>query len=209
MATKIKSVHFTKDSTIIGFVESYQLRDANDPHNDKTPGKHMDLPRHADFIRAMDKLKPHLVIAPGFAEPFDALGNILKHEDFNEFFADSKEAPQAFKNLEVTGIIIQGKNASDGVQIVGTKTNDNGDVTKIRTGSIALKRVPDGFNYPLLEILDTQIDTLLSEADKYLARKKHGAGVQTEAALHVKPDTNVVNMNNKKNIEQDDLVASN
>ena len=184
MSTKIKSITFkSAEETIIGYVENYQLRDSNSPSSDKIPGKTMDLPRHADFERAMDKLKPHLVIATGYAEPLDNLGNILTKDDFNEFFADKDNVPIAFKGLDVTGIIIQGKNAVDGVQILGTKTTDNGDVIKIKTGSIALKREAEGYNYPLVEILDEQIDYLLSEADKYHARKKHGAGVQQDLKL--------------------------
>jgi len=182
MSTKIKSISFKKEKTIIGFVESYQPRDSNQVANEKTPGVHIDLPRHADFERAMDKLKPHLVIATGFAEPKDENGNILQKSHFDDYFADTDEAPFAFKGLDVTGIIIQGKNLSDGVQLLGTKTTDNGDVIPFKTGPIALKK-SDEYNYPLMAILDVQIDILLSEAELYRTRKKHGAGVQQEIEL--------------------------
>lgn len=183
MPSKIKSIHFVGNDTVIGHVESYQPKDGSEVANEKAPGIKYDLPRHGDFTRAMDKLKPHLVIAPGFADPLDAVGNIYKKQDFDDFFADSDEAPLVFKGLEVTGIIIQGKNTADGVQICGFKINYNGDVVKFKTGPIALKRVQEGYNYPLLDILDEQIDKLLSEADKFKSRKKHGAGVQKEMEL--------------------------
>jgi len=183
MSQKIKSVHFTKDATFIGFVESYQLRDANQVSNEKTPGKQMDLPRHADFELAMDKMKPHLLIACELQKPCDYNGNFLQTLHFNDYFSDMDEEQDRFGGLELTGIIIQGKNTNDGVQLVGTKTTTFGEVIKLKTPSIALVKSIEGYNYPLLSILDVQVDTLLHEAEQYHLRKKHGAGVQTTMAI--------------------------
>lgn len=176
---KIKSIFFKKDSTEIGFDDNISPKDSSFISYEKTPKTVYDLPRHADFERAMDVLKPHLAIANGWAEPLDAVDNILTEEDFKEFFADSDEAAFGFRGLTVTGILIQGKNAVDGVQIFGTKECINAEnVSKVKTYSIALERTPEGFNYPLIEILDNQIDRLLLEAEKYKNKKKHGSGVQ-------------------------------
>lgn len=189
MGTKIKSIKFTKTETYIGFVESAQPRDSNDIVNDKMD-KRCDLPRHADFERAMDKLKPHLLIACELQKPEDCNGNYLQPSHFDSFIADEDEEKDGFGGLDITGILIQGKHAADGVQIFGTKTTSAGEVIKIKTPSIPLKRVPEGYNYPLIDILDNQIDVLLEEAILYNQRKKHGAGVQRELPLPNVPDTN-------------------
>lgn len=152
MSTKIKLITFGKEETIIGFVDSYQLRDSNNPSNDKTPALHRDLPRHADFERAMDKLKPHLLIGCDLQQPVDCNGNFLQMSHFNGYLADQDEERERFGGLDITGIIIQGKHAEDGVQIVGTKTTSWGEVIKLKTPSLPLKKAVDGgWNYPLVE----------------------------------------------------------
>lgn len=191
MSIKIKHIVFKKNETFIGFVESMQPRDSNEPINDKNV-KRSDLPRHADFERAMDKLKPHLLIACELQEPMDYNGNMLKASHFNDYFADSDEEKKRFGGLEITGVLIQGKHAEDGVQIFGTKTTSWGAVINLKTPSIALKPQAESFNYPLVKILDDQIDKLLTEADLYNARKKHGAGMQQQINLPNVPAVNTM-----------------
>ncbi len=188
MSIKIKSISFKKEETYIGFVESTAPRDSNEIVNDKNM-KRSDLPRHADFERAMDKLKPHLLIACELAKAVDYQGNLLNAGHFSNFLADEDEEQDRFGGLDVTGILIQGKHAADGVQLFGTKTTSWGEVIKLKTPSIPLKRVPDGWNYDLVDILDTQIDKLLLEAELYKDRKKHGAGVQKEMELPAPKET--------------------
>lgn len=198
MATKIKSIHFTKDETIIGFVESYQPKDSNAIANEKTPGKHMDLPRHADFERAMQALKPHLLLVPQLLKAKDDNGNHLQASHFKDNFAEGDEQ---YAGIEVTGILIQGKNAADGVQVFGTKTNEAGDVMKLKIAPTPLKRVEGGYNYEYIDVLDSQIDRLLGEGDLYHQRKKHGAGVQQDLPL------NTPHVNTLKKV-QGDLVEA-
>lgn len=183
MSSKIKLIKFSGADTIIGFEESYQPKDSNKVANEQTPGRKYDIPRHADLERAMDKLNPHPGIIMEFLKPVDANGNFLQKSHFDSFLADEDEERDRFGKYQVTGVLLQGKNASDGVQLLYNYTTSYGDVVKLKTPSIALKRVPEGsgYNYPLLDILDTQIDTLIHEAEQLVARKKHGAGIQTEA----------------------------
>lgn len=183
MSLKIKAIHFKKETTILGFAESYQPRDANQVANETTPAREFDLPRHADFERAMDKMKPHLLIACEYQKPQDYNGNFLQKSHFDDYFADTDDEEDRFGGLDMTAVIILGKNASDGVILCGTKTTSYGEVVKIKTPSISLVKSPDGYNYPLLAILDAQLDTLLHEAEEYRSRKKHGAGVQTAMSL--------------------------
>lgn len=208
MSTKIKQITFTKTETFIGFVSSDQPRDVNTIVNEKDM-KRSDLPRHADFQRAMDKLKPHLLIACGFQTAKDCNGNYLQSIHFNDFFSDTDEEAERFGGLEMTAILIQGKHAADGVQLFGTKLAPSGDVIKFKTPSIPLKRVQEGWNYELVEILDTQIDKLLFEAEQFRLRKKHGAGMQTTADLPpAKSDVNQENNVRKlKQSEQESLVG--
>lgn len=184
MSFKIKVIQLKKEATGLGFAESYQPRDANQVANELTPIRWFDLPRHADFVRALDKMKPHLLIACEYQKPQDYNGNYFQKSHFDDFFADSDDEEDRFGGLDMTGIIILDKNASDGVILCGTKTTSYGEVVKIKTPSISLVKSPEGYNYPLLEILDTQVDTLLHEAEEYRARKKHGAGVQTAMSLN-------------------------
>lgn len=189
MSTKIKSIKFTKTETFIGFVTSDMPRDSNEVANDKTLQR-SDLPRHADFVRAMDKMKPHLLIASGFQTPTDVNGNYLQSVHFNDFFADTDEEKERFGGLELTTIIVHGKHAADGIQLFGTKIAPNGDLVPVSTPVISLKRVESGYNYPFVEIIDTQFDKLLSEAEAFRLKKKHGAGMQTGMDLPNTPHTN-------------------
>jgi hypothetical protein len=200
MASKIKQVTLKKEETFIGYVTSEQPRDANQVVNDKNQKK-SDLPRHDDFNRAADKMKPHLLIACGFQLPQDCNGNYLQKIHFDDFFADTEDEADHFGGLELTGILIQGKHAADGVQLFGTKVAPNGDIVKIKTPPIDLKRVVDGYNYPLLDILDIQLDTFLHEAQQYHERKKHGAGLQTAIEMPIRPDINTTK-------KQKELMAS-
>lgn len=188
MATKIKLIKFTKKETFIGFETSEQARDVNAITNEKN-SKRSDLPRHADFERAMEKLKPHLLIANEFQQGVDHNGNMLQSSHFNDFFADDDEEAERFGGLEMVAMVIHGKHAADGVQLFGTKTSKLGTVP-VQTPVIALKRQQGGYDYPFIEVLDTQIDRLLLEASLFNDKKKHGAGVQTEAKLPTKPAVN-------------------
>ncbi|HEY4323608.1 MAG TPA: hypothetical protein VGN20_06470 [Mucilaginibacter sp.] len=206
MATKIKHIKFTKTETFIGFVVSEQPRDANSIVNEKNL-KRSDLPRHADFERAMDKMKPHLLIACGFQLPKDYNGNFLQQLHFDDFFSDTEEEAERFGGLELTSVIVHGKHAADGIQLFGTKIAPNGDSVPVKTPVIALKRVTDGYNYALIEIIDSQFDKLMGEAQLFHDRKKHGAGLQTTADLPPnKTAVNTKNSANMKKVEQDNLV---
>lgn len=218
MSTKIKQINFKGEETYIGFVTSDQPRDCNVVINDKDL-KRSDLPRHADFVRAMDRLKPHLLIACGFQEPQDCNGNFLTSTHFNDFFSDSDEEKDRFGGLTITGILIQGKHAVDGVQLFGTKESPFGIPVPIKTPPIPLTRQPEGYNYPLTEIFSVQVEKVLFEAEQYQLRKKHGAGVQLTANLPTPPkEATITNMKAREaqaNIEkiraaaeQGDLVGS-
>lgn len=188
MATQIKSIHLKKekDETIIGFVDSYQPRDSTKVGNDNNV-KSSDLPRHADFEHAMQRMKYHLVIGCELAKPQDGNGNYLSTVHFNDYLLDEDGEPDVFQGLELTAMIIQGKNANDGVQLLGTKTLSSGEVVKLKTPSIALVAQLEGYNYPMREILSVQVEKALFEAEQYNERKKHGAGVQMAANFQEKP----------------------
>ena len=178
---KIKLIKFNKpDETVIGFVDSYKALGIEKILAEKTPGVSMDLPRHADFQYAMDRLAPHLLIANGYRKPQDDNGNFLQASHFNNMFFNEDEERENFGGLQVSGIVIKGNDFHDGVIITGLHEAPSGDMVAIKTPSISLLEDPAGYNYPLREILLSQIETLLHEAAEYHGRRKHGAGVQAE-----------------------------
>lgn len=181
MSIKIKFIKCAPGKTIVHAETSEQPRDSNTVAND-TDKKNSDLPRHADFDRAFDRIKPHLLIACGLRGPVDHLGNFLQASHFNDFFADTDEEQDSFGGLELNSIEVTGKHAVDGIQLKGTYEAPDGSLVPITTPVIALTK-GDGYNYPLVEILDTQFDKLLLEAELWLTKKKHGAGVQAELPL--------------------------
>lgn len=182
MGIKIKFIKCVPGKTIVHAETSDSPRDSNTIANDSDK-KNSDLPRHADFERAFDKMKPHLLIACGFREPKDYQGNFLQASHFNDFFADSDDEHENFGGLELTSIEVTGKHAVDGIQLKGTYESPDGSLVPVSTPVISLTK-GDGYNYPLIEILDTQFDKLLLEAELWLTKKKHGAGVQAELPLN-------------------------
>lgn len=197
MSSKINQISFKEKETFIGIVSSEQPRDSNEIVNDKML-KRSDLPRHADFIRAMDKLKPHLLIACGYQTAYDCNGSALMPAHFDAYFADSEEEKLSFGELEMTGILIQGKHAEDGVQLFGTKMSPLGILVTIKTPSIPLVKTEGEFNYVLSDILGPQVKKVLVEAMLYHERKKHGAGMQQSMGLPNVPAVNTVNQTKKE-----------
>lgn len=169
----IKSIMFTGKKTkitAIQFLQSYQPKDQNEIVND-TPTFRSDMSRHPDFNRAMDRLKVHLMVRCGFAEPKDRLGkNLITKEYFDEhIFEDDAR----FSDVEITGIIVTTKKDQTGFQIIGSATTSDGQVVKLKSPVISTLKKADGegYNYPLRELFDEHIDTIILEAKEYMNLK--------------------------------------
>lgn len=172
---KIKSVSFKGQNTVIKFQDIDQPRGINDVVTKKNV-EESDLIRHMDFVRAMDRFAPHLAIRYGFADTMDRTDFPIDKKWFDDFAWGSDPR---FDGIEMRGIIIQGKDAEDGIQLVGVKIMDDGAELPLKTDAISLNEDPEGFNYPLRKILFAQLETFITEAQEF-RKGKTGAAKQTE-----------------------------
>lgn len=172
---KIKSIRFKGDKTLIKFFQSEQPRGYNEVV-EQTVDKKTDLIRHKDFQNALDRLAPHMLIRYGFTNTMDMLDRPVDIEWFQDF---RHEDDPRYDGIEMLGIIIQGKDAADGVQLIGQKVSDDGAILPFKTCSIGLFNDGGDYFYPLADILSSQIETLLTEAENFL-NGKTGAAKQME-----------------------------
>jgi len=139
-----------------------------------------DLQPHKDFRNALERMTPHLLIACGLAEP--EYGLIDKKFPIDQEWFDKwewKDDPR-FQGVTVTGVHVIGKDSPDGIKLLGTKETPQGGVTALKTPLISLLKNADGWNYPLLDLIDVQFDTLLTEAQEYHTDLKHAPDPQLE-----------------------------
>lgn len=172
---KIKSIKFKGDKTVIKFATAEQPRGYNEVVNE-TDDKNSDRIRHKDFQVALEKLAPHMLIRYGFSNLMDRLDRPIDKKWFDDF---ASEDDPRFDGIEMLGIIIQGKDAVDGVQLLGQKVSDDGEVLPLKTCSIGLFNDGSDYYYPLADILSSQIETLLTEAESFV-NGKTGATKQME-----------------------------
>lgn len=155
--------------TSIQFSSSFQPQGQNDVV-EETPTFKSNMSRHADFDRAIDRLKVHLMIRSGFAEPVDKFNKPITKEYFDgHLFEDDPR----FSDCEVTGIIVTTKKDLTGFQIIGISTTADDQNVKFKSPPISTlkKSEGEGYNYPLLDLFDEHMDTLLLECKEYMAYK--------------------------------------
>jgi hypothetical protein len=192
--TNISSIKFKKDRTEIKFKTADQPRGYNEIVEEKNV-KVSDLIRHADFVRALERFAPHLLIAGEFTDTFDRIKMPIDKLWFDEF---RWKEDGRYEGVEVTGIIINGRDNIDGIQIIGYRLLSNGEQYPLKTPSISLLQESEGTDYPLRDILSSQIETLLTEAEEWLKGVKTGATKQMEMQfdspkLSAKPSSMYVN----------------
>ena len=172
ISKNIKSITFSGKKTLwtnIQFSSSFQPKDQNEIV-DEIPTVKSNMSRHPDFNRAMDRFKVHLMIRCGFADPVDRLGKPITKDFFDEhIFEDDKR----FGDVEITGLIVTTKKDVTGFQILGLSFTPDGQQVKLKSPAISTlkKGEGEGYNYPLLELFDEHIDTLLLEAREFLNYK--------------------------------------
>jgi hypothetical protein len=149
---------------------------------DEQPTFKSNMSRHPDFNRAADKLKAHLIIRCGFAEPVDKFGKPIDAFWFNEFlFEDDPK----FADVEITGLLVTTRKDVTGFQILGTHTTIDGQTVKLKSPPISTLKLQEGegYNYPLIELFDEHVDSILLEAKSYMQYKS--ANTQTRLNLAI------------------------
>lgn len=179
----VKSITFSGKKTkwtSIKYGASYQPRDQNDIV-DEEPIFKSNMVRHADFERAMDRFKVHLMVRCGFAEPLDKFGKLIDREYFNEHLFESDAR---FQDVQVTGILVTTKKDLTGFQIVGSDTTVDGQIVKLKSPVIStiVKPEGEGYNYPLQSLADEDLDSLVLEALEFM-KGKGAASSQLSIAI--------------------------
>lgn len=113
-----------------------------------------------DLTNAFIKLVPHLLWVT------QLYGTKSVKEDFfdNYEFVGNDDMPE-FKGVNVTGVIISGKD-NDFVQLIGTKTTDKKEVVSISAPRVWLEDVSEKA-YIHLGILAEQVNEVIKEAEAF------------------------------------------
>lgn len=150
-----------KDSGKEGVDLKYTTYDANGL-KDKT-GKELPHPPHITFLKAMEKLRPHLLFRTEF---FDA-------EKFKKPEVLSPEYSESVNSFRVCGVHVSGEGDKEVVIITGYKTLSDGTGFAFNTPNIRLSS-----DYKFIKELISNLEELKAEANEYLGGK-YGA-VQIE-----------------------------
>jgi hypothetical protein len=170
--TKIKKnismITFDGKYTTIKFQRSFTPDGQQDTVTEEVPFT-SDMPRHGDFDKAMDKMRPHLLLRSfAFVEFKDRLSKDIDKKWFDEFLY---EDDPRFEDVEIKSVIITTKKDVTGFQIVGTAFSIDDQPVNVKTPPISTLKLTEGYNYPLLDIFKAQIETLLDEAIAFINYK--------------------------------------
>lgn len=196
MSNKLKSITFKGAKTVIKFNSAEQRRGYNDIFSKKATEEH-DQIRHKKYNEAMEAMTPHLSIAYGVETPYDTTGVLFDDTFFTS--GDWADNPR-FENLTLTGIILAGKDAADGIQLVGTILTPQGEEAPLKTPIISLIKVTGSWNYPLQDLLRSQLKIFEERTDDFLNGITGATGIQasmkldTQKALpkEIKPTANTL-----------------
>lgn len=157
----LMEVRFNKTSVGMG---GNQLKDAWSRKSNQLMSK--------DLNNCIERLIPHLMFASELA---DRSLKLDKDMDYNRWFEEFLfTEDKRFDGVVITSVQFIGKDTLDAVKLYGYKETEFTDKpfkVKIETPVISLVRTNEN-SYPLVAILDTQIDTLQHEIEEWLERGK-------------------------------------
>lgn len=168
-----------------------------------------DLPPHADYVRAFDRMTPHALIILGFADhnyPLIDKEMIMDMQYFNKF---EWEDDARFQGITLKAVAFKGNSSTpESISFHFLKESPYGGEQLLKTPYLALERKPapaeadndyesDGSEkkeahiskqYPLLDILISQIETLITEATEHQQEMKFAKNPQTTLFVDDKGD---------------------
>lgn len=164
----ISSIEFDGNYTVIGFNETFNP-DGHSKPVDEVKKFRSNMARHADFERAMDKFKAHLILrALPFVEFKDKLGKEITKKWFDDHLY---EDDVRFMDVVITKVQVTTKKDLTGFKLIGFTMTVDDQKTPLSCYPISTIKIDGGYNYPLLDIFKEQTETLLSEAYEYLLYK--------------------------------------
>lgn len=128
-----------------------------------------DNQRHNDFTRAMERLMPHMLLRTlAFIEFKDRLGKDIDKVWFDEFlFADDPR----FQDTVLNNVVITTKKDITGFKLSGTINTIDDQILPFKGAVISTLKMTEGYNYPLMEIFKSQVETLIEEAKEFMKGK--------------------------------------
>jgi hypothetical protein len=167
MATKIKEVgitHTKKGTKIFINAESSNQPKGYQSIVNKTAKETSDQIPHADLLRALERMTPHLLLACELADNTDENGNFLQKVNFDSYWWRDDER---YQDLTLTGIKMFGKKTITGIYLIGEKVTSLKGVVHLQTPLISLERMEEGKNYAQLPVLDAQFETFMFEIEEF------------------------------------------
>jgi len=142
-------------------------RNLDQPFNVKV-GKVSDQEAHRDLCYAFSRLSPHILFSSELIDAKVAIPTSIEDKDWFDKF--HYEDDSRFDGVNVNKIETFGKNAIEGVRLIGTKETSKGEIVPLKSPVIYFDR-SNTEHYPLVAILESQIETLIFEIEEYQAGK--------------------------------------
>lgn len=166
MSNTIRSIEFNGAKTRIIYDSVAQQRGYDEMEEDKY-NRFSTRIRHSSFQYAFEAMTPNLLIAYGLELPLDTTEVKFDITFFNK--SEWKDNPR-FKDLTLTKIIVTGKEAVDGIQLVGTYLSPDGTESPLKSPVIRMTGDND-YNYPLRDIVSSLWETISTCAAEFLKGK--------------------------------------
>lgn len=162
MEVIIKKAKIKNRALEVELTESYESESGGDVLNEVT--KKCSQLCHNDMLKALDDLRPHLIIICETAES-NTLHDVLSLTDFDFSQIDG----DMLKNVIVTGFVRTTTDASEGVMIIGQKKVAHGKILNLVSPFILFEDPSAPYIYET--DLKVAIDKAVSEVGKYLDGK--------------------------------------
>lgn len=167
MATKIKEVRLTQGKkgakVFINADSSGQPKGYQSVVSKSTKETSDQIP-HADLLRALERMTPHLLLACELLDNTDENGNFLQKSHFDGYWWRDDER---YDGLTLTGIKIFGKKQTTGIYLIGEKVTSLKGIVHLETPLISLERLEEGKNYANLPVIDAQFETFMTEVEEF------------------------------------------
>lgn len=148
----------------------------DDASNPKT-SKEYDKIAHRHLVDAFYRFSPHLLFQTQLIDDKVAIPADTEPEEWFQKFKFKED--KRFDGVRVTMIKTFGKETVEGIQILGFKENESGDVCPLKTGVIYWDR-EDPNHYALNHIVQAAYETLEFEVEEYDKGKNEKTTTQIE-----------------------------
>lgn len=123
---------------------------------------------HSHLLNALEKMAPHLLISCEFTDKYEDQGSFLQASHFDDKWWQDDER---YNGLELTGVHIATKNEETAIYLVGKRVTSRNGIVAIKTPIISFIKLESNLDYPFIDIIKKQFETLWFEIGEFIKGK--------------------------------------